>query len=90
MAKFTKVGTVQRKKSGDGTSVKLGVYNKNPQYANTVTVTVKDSQGNIVAESDSPYLLVQDPRFDHKGEPTKFANSVPDFILHELVLRTEE
>jgi hypothetical protein len=90
MAKqFIKVGTVQRKKDGHGTSVKLGLYNKS-RPENTITVTVTNPAGDVVAQVENPYLLVQDPRLDHKGNPTKFADKVPDFILHELTLISED
>lgn len=87
--KFTKVGSVQRKKDNSGSSVKLGVYNKNPQFAQTVDIRVRDAQGNVVAGGTDVYLILQDPR-NRPGITEEQRERIPSFIEQDLVLVTEE
>ncbi len=87
--KYQKVGTVQLKKDKSGSTVKLGVYNKNPQYAVNVDIRVRDAQGNTVAQGTDCFLMLQDPR-NRPGITEDQVSKIPDFLLHDLVLVTEE
>lgn len=89
MAKFTKVGTLQLKKDRSGQTVKLGVYNKNDKFKTSTDIRVKDAEGNVVAGGTDSYLIVQDPR-NRPGITPEQASRIPDFILGDLVLVTEE
>lgn len=79
-----KVGAVQKKKDGNGTTVSLGSKSNNPKYKTTVQLIVRDGTGNVVADVTDPYLVVSDPRLDKDGNTSKFADKIPDFILKEL------
>lgn len=87
--KYTRVGQVMLKKDKSGPTVKLGVYSKNPQYAQTVDIRVKDAQGNVIAGGTDCFLMVQDPR-NRKGITEEQVAQIPEFILNDLVLVTEE
>lgn len=87
--KFIKVGTVQAKKSGDGVTVSLGSNSKNPKYATTTEIVVRDGQGNVLGKAQGGYLMVQDPR-QRPGITEDQASKIPDWIKYELVLVTEE
>lgn len=83
--KSFKIGSVNKKKDGNGTSIKLGSPNKNPKYATTVEIIVRDSQGNVLArKKDGDYLTVRDPR-EREGITEEQAAKIPDFVLKDVV-----
>lgn len=84
--KSFKIGSVNKKKDGTGSSIKLGSPSKNPKYAFTVEITVRDSQGNVVArKKDGDYLTVRDPR-ERDGITEEQAAKIPDFVLKDVLV----
>lgn len=86
-AKKFKVGNVQTKKDGVGTTIRLGSYSKNLKYATSVQLIVRDGAGNIVADVKDGYLQVIDPR-TREGITEEQAAKIPDFVLKELYVTT--
>lgn len=87
--KFTKVGQVLRKKDNSGNSVKLGVFSKDPKFATSVDIRVRNAAGDVIAGGTDCYLLVQDPR-QRPGITEEQASKIPEFVLDDLVLVSEE
>lgn len=82
MKKF-KVGVVQTKKSGDGVTIKLGNWSKNPKYATTTEIIVRDSEGNVLARTTEGYLQVVNPR-QREGITEEQLSKIPEYIKSEL------
>lgn len=90
------VGAVQKKKSGEGSTIQLGNYSSNPKYATSVEIIVRDGAGNVMAQADSRdkekypsglYLQVKDPR-QRTGITEDQAAKIPEWKLFELALTT--
>lgn len=88
--KFFEIGSLNLKKDKKGKSIQLGVNSKNAKYNYTVDVRVRDSEGNVVATVTNPFLALKDPRIGNDGQPSKFADQIPDFILNKLVLVVDD
>lgn len=85
--KWYNLGKVMSKKAPkQGLQIALGgdKYDKL-----TVTLTVTDEQGNILAQVDNPYLQVQDPR-KRPGITEEQAAKIPAFIKQTLSLAVDE
>ena len=81
--KSFKVATVQMKKDGSGTTVKLGNYSKNEKYKTTTQIIVRDSSGNVLADVTDSYLVVKDPR-TRENITEEQVGRIPDYIKNEL------
>lgn len=80
-ANYFRVGRILKKKDKPGTYAEMGNSFKN----HTVTLVVKDAQGNVVVQSDNPKLLIQNPR-NIPGKSASDAAKIPSFVLEELTL----
>lgn len=85
-----KAGTVNLKKDKSGRTIKLGSYSKNPQYATTTQIIIRNASGDVLADVTDPFLVVVDPRtqLDKNGEPLSEDRvaKIPEHILNELYL----
>ena len=81
--KSFKVATVQMKKDGSGTTVKLGNYSKNEKYKTTTQIIVRDSSGNVLADVTDSYLVVKDPR-TRENITEEQVGRIPSYIKNEL------
>lgn len=88
MGKWVKIGQVVKKKDKDGTVIRLG-DTRNSKYSYSVDIRVTDSTGEVVYESNNPFVQVQDPR-NRKGITEEQASKIPDFILFDLFVVEEE
>lgn len=87
--KFTKLGTVWSKKEDpDAFFVKLGNKGKNTQYDLTVEITVKDSEGKVVAQQTDGFLTLSDPRKSPNANAEQLAK-VPN-LQFDILLAQEQ
>lgn len=85
-AKFHKIGAVVKKNNGKGVVVVLGNPNsKKEEYRTTVELTLKDSKGNILAQSKDGFLTVFDPR-KRPGITEEQAEKISSRLVSELFL----
>ena len=90
MAKWLRVGKVMAKKAPKtGSHVAIGDYDQKRDDALTVTVTVKNKKGEVLASVDNPFFQIQDPR-KRPGITEEQAAKIPAFIKQELVLVVDE
>lgn len=88
MAKFTKIGAIMEK---DGkTFVVLGnTRSTNKKYNFDVEITVKDSEGKVVAKAKNGFLSLKDPRANPNLKEGQL-EKIPVSIKRELILATDE
>ena len=85
MAKWYTVGKVLKKKAPKtGNQVVLGGDNF---HKLTVTLTVTNEKGEVVASAVNPFLQIRDPRTNPN---LKEGTKIPDFIRQELQLVVDE
>ncbi len=68
--KKIKLGNLIKTKRADGStflSIGLGSKGKNSQYDQSVTVTVRNADGKVVAEQTDGFIDVVDPRTEPAG-----------------------
>jgi hypothetical protein len=89
-----KVGNVQLKKDRSGVTVALGNYSKDPKYATTVEMIVRDGSGNVLAKTTGGFLQVVDPRKQLNKDGTEKSEEqlakIPEWIKNELFIIVEE
>lgn len=94
MVKKFKAGTVNMKKDKSGRTIKLGSYAKNPQYATTTQIIIRNSQGQVLADLTDPFLQIVDPRTvrNHDGteKTEEQAARIPEHILNELYVIVDD
>ena len=93
--KSFKVGTVQKKKSGDGVTVALGQPNaKDAKWVTNVEIRVTDGTGKVLAHQKNGFLVVKDPRKRTNKDGTPLseeqAAKIPDYIKNELFVMVDE
>ena len=93
-----KFGSVNKKKDGSGSTIRVGNFSKNAKFATSVEIIIRDGNGNVVAEVNSAdtekyphglYLTVSDPR-DRDGITAEQAEKIPDYLLKEINLVVAE
>jgi hypothetical protein len=90
MIKKFKVGTVQSKKDRSGVTIAVGNANaKNEKYRTSVEITVKDANGNVLAQVENGYLVVQDPR-KRDGITEEQLAKIPDWIKSEVFVVVDD
>lgn len=64
MAKNVRVGNLLNNKVNGKTLLSIGLGNKgkDPKYNTTVEITIKDSEGNVIAKQTNGFLNLVDPR----------------------------
>lgn len=82
MAKFHKIGTVNRKKDGSGFYIGMG-NPKGKKYAFSVELVIKNAAGEVVHKVENPMVMIQDPR-KRPGITEEQAAKIPEFIVNEL------
>lgn len=85
-SKMIKAGTVWEKKDQSGFFVRLGNESKNPQYDFHVEITVKDGNGNVIAQQTDGLLSLQDPHTSPYANQDALAK-VPNLRFEILVPR---
>lgn len=79
---YIRVGRILEKKSPKtGTYADMGDMFKK----NTVTLTVKNAEGKVLAQVDNPKLMIQNPR-NIPGKSKESTSNIPSFVLEELTL----
>ena len=88
MAKFTKIGTIM-KKDGKPFVVLGNTHSTNKKFNYDVEITVKDSDGNVVAKAKNGFLSLKDPRENPNLKEGQL-EKIPEHVKHELILATDD